>query len=127
MKEQGKIDQILRRSVVAIAPYDESPGSFTQFADPQKLKYYASNGLPIALTNVAPAAEEMSNCGAAILLSRADGYDKWVDAVFHWLDNSDDWFTAAKSSYNYALNFERKYVYVNTFSALLDLVAKKTK
>ena len=127
MKEQGQIDQILRRSVVAIAPYDESPGSFTQFADPQKLKYYASNGLPIALTNVAPAAEEMSNCGAAILLSRADGYDKWVDAVFHWLDNSDDWFTAAKSSYNYALNFERKYVYVNTFSALLDLVAKKTK
>ena len=127
IEDQEKIDQILRHSVVAIAPYDESPGTFTKFADPQKLKYYASNGVPTILTNVAPAAEEMRNCGAAILLSRSDGHSKWIDAIFHWLDNSDDWLAAALSSYSYALNFERKHVYTRIFSTLLNLVAEESK
>ena len=69
----------------------------------------------------------MRNCGAAILLSRSDGHSKWIDAIFHWLDNSDDWLAAALSSYSYALNFERKHVYTRIFSTLLNLVAEESK
>jgi hypothetical protein len=127
IENQGQIDEILRRSVVAVAPKDESPGSFTQFAEPQKLKYYASNGVPTILTNIAPAAEQMENSRAAVLLSQSDGHSKWVDTIFHWLDDSDDWFAHATNSHNYALNFERKHVYTQTFLTLLNLVTEKYK
>lgn len=123
--DQHLIDSILRKSVVAIAPYDETPGSFTQFADPQKLKYYASNGVPTVLTNVAPAAQIMHNRGSAVLLSQVDGVDRWTKAVFNWLDNPDEWIEAAKSSYEYALDFERNSVYSRTFSSLLSQLASK--
>jgi glycosyltransferase involved in cell wall biosynthesis len=122
MENQVQIDEILRCSVVAIAPYDESPGSFTKFADPQKLKYYASNGVPTILTNVAPAAQVMRDRGAALLLSKADGINRWTESIFSWLNNSDLWFEAAKNSYSYALDFERTHVYSRTISSLIGLL-----
>lgn len=123
--DQRQIDSILRKSVVALAPYDETPGSFTQFADPQKLKYYASNGVPTLLTNVAPAAQIMNSRGSAHLLSQSDGVNKWTEAIFNWLDNPEEWITAAKNSYEYALDFERKSVYSRTFASLLGELATK--
>jgi hypothetical protein len=110
---------------VAIAPYDEAPGSFTKFADPQKLKYYASNGVPTILTDVAPAAQVMKKRGAALLLSQTDGINRWTESISGWLNNSDSWYEAAKNSYSYALDFERTYVYSRTISSLIGLLNSK--
>lgn len=123
--EQRQIDSILRKSVVALAPYDETPGSFTQFADPQKLKYYASNGVPTVLTNVAPAAKIMNSRGSAVLLSQSDGVNRWTNAVFNWLNNPEEWIKAANKSFEYALEFERRRIYSRTFSSLLSQLAPK--
>ena len=115
----------MRRCVLALAPYDETPGSFTEFADPQKLKYYAANGLPVILTNVAPSAIAMKESGAAILLSQSDGLGVWVDAILALLDNSEAWEEIANNSFTYALKFERNNVYAETFSSLLSLLESK--
>jgi glycosyltransferase involved in cell wall biosynthesis len=122
IEKQDDINAILRRAVVALAPYDELPGSFTEFADPQKLKYYAANGVPTILTNVAPAAREMERCGAAVLLAQSAGPEKWASVLNNWLNNSSEWYVAAKSSYEYALNFERNHVYSKTFKTLFSLL-----
>lgn len=125
IEDQKQIDLILRGAVVALAPYDETPGSFTKFADPQKLKYYASNGVPVILTDVAPAAVAMKDAGAAKLLSQADGHEAWVSAVMHWLDNSNIWLEAASSSFQYAKSFERNNVYSKTFSSIIQELSSK--
>lgn len=125
IERQPDIDLILRRCVLALAPYDETPGSFTEFADPQKLKYYAANGLPVILTNVAPSAIAMKEIGAAILLSQSDGLGVWVDAILALLDNFEAWEEAANKSFSYALKFERNSVYAETFNSLLSLLESK--
>jgi len=125
VEKQSDVDLILRRCVLALAPYDETPGSFTEFADPQKLKYYAANGLPVILTNVAPSAIVMEDCGAAILLSQSDGLSMWVDAIQALLNNFEAWQKTADNSYTYALKFERNNVYTETFGSLLSLLEIK--
>ena len=125
IEKQLEIDLILRQCVVALAPYDETPGSFTKFADPQKLKYYAANGLPVILTNVAPSAIVMEKCGAAILLSQSDGFGIWVAAIEELLNDYEAWQKSASNSYTYALQFERNNVYTETFGALLSLLEIK--
>lgn len=125
IERQSDIDLILRRCVLALAPYDEAPGSFTEFADPQKLKYYAANGLPVILTNVAPSAIAMKECGAAILLSQSDGLGMWADAILSLLNNFVAWEKSANNSFTYALKFERNNVYTETFGSLLSLLELK--
>ena len=122
VEKQPEIDAILRRAVVALAPYDESPGSFTEFADPQKLKYYAANGVPTILTDVAPAARNMESCGAAVLLTQSDGPEKWASVLNNWLNSEAEWYVAAKNSYEYALNFERNHIYTKTFNTLFSML-----
>ena len=125
IEKQHEIDAILRRAVVALAPYDESPGSFTEFADPQKLKYYAANGVPTILTDVAPAARNMESCGAAVLLTQSDGPEKWASVLTNWLNSEAEWYVAAKNSYEYALNFERNHIYTKTFNTLFSMLSSK--
>lgn len=125
IEKQKEVDEILRRSVVALAPYSEKPGLFTSFADPQKLKYYAANSLPVVLTDVAPAARAMESVGAAIVLSSLDGPSSWTNAIMKLLDSSDYWAQAATASHQYALAFARENIYTATFQAILEYTKRK--
>ena len=111
MENQDEIDEILRTAVVAVAPYSEVPGQFTQFADPQKLKYYAANGLPVILTEVAPAAAKMRETGACTILRQADGPDVWAKEIISLLDDPDRWLDIALNSYRYSIQFNRELIY----------------
>lgn len=118
IERQDEIDEILRSAVVALAPYSEDPGQFTQFADPQKLKYYAANGLPVVLTEVAPAAVKMRDSGAGIILSRSDGSDIWAQTINSLLDDVDKWLGAALDAYRYGLQFNRTQIYSRTLTEI---------
>jgi glycosyltransferase involved in cell wall biosynthesis len=121
-EEQNEVNEILRNSAIALAPYEESTDAFTAFADPQKLKYYAANGLPVVLTNVAPAAQIMSDLGAAIILSQSSPPEEWVDVVMHLLNDEHYWFSAAQAAYDYSKRFDRELVYANTFSEIFNVL-----
>lgn len=118
VQSQRKIDTILRTAVVALAPYSEKPGQFTQFADPQKLKYYAANGLPVILTDVAPAARKMSELGGATVLRHSDGALEWAQTAFALLNDADLWLNAASRAYTYGQQFDRKKIYWETLSII---------
>lgn len=122
VEDQAVIDQILRTATVALAPYNEAEGNFTEFADPQKLKYYAANGLPIILTDVSSPAQVMSKAGAAITLSSLKGVQSWIDSIIFLLDNKDDWYKTAKTAYEYSLAFDREQIYERTFTELISIL-----
>lgn len=124
MEQQADVDAILRRSTVALAPYDESPGLFTRFADPQKLKYYAASSVPVLLTDVAPAARLMERAGAAKVLSAADHPSLWVQSIRRFLDSPEAWMNSARAAHHYALSFERDHIYTRTFEAIVDYMDK---
>ncbi len=123
IEHQGDVDLILRRSVVALAPYSERPGLFTSFADPQKLKYYAANSVPVILTDVAPSARAMESAGAAIIMSASEGPAAWTSQIMKLLDSTGEWMTAAEAAHQYALAFQRERIYMSTFHSILEYTA----
>ena len=119
IENQDEINEILRRSTLAVAPYDETPGQFTSFADPQKLKYYAANSLHVLMTDVAPAARVMAEAGAATLLSASEGVAKWRQIILEFLNSKDKWSRAANGSFAYSRAFDREAIYKSTFHEIL--------
>jgi glycosyltransferase involved in cell wall biosynthesis len=77
------VEAILAEASVGVAPYLTDVGSFTQFADPGKLKAYLGAGLPIVLTPVPPNAKELEESGAALLVeSSPESVASGIQAVF---------------------------------------------
>lgn len=121
-ESQAEVNNILRKCTIALAPFEESSELFTTFADPQKLKYYASNGLPVILTDVATPAKAMSEVGAAIVLSHNNPPQEWVTAITEFLDDENYWSSAAHAAYSYSLRFDRELIYTNTFSEIFNVL-----
>lgn len=121
-ESQAEVNNILRNCTIALAPFEESSQLFTAFADPQKLKYYASNGLPVILTDVATPARTMSEVGAAIVLSHNNPPQVWVTAITQFLDDENYWSSAAHAAYRYSLRFDRELIYTNTFSEIFHVL-----
>jgi glycosyltransferase involved in cell wall biosynthesis len=83
------VERILAAASVGVAPYE--PGSFTQYADPGKLKAYLAAGLPIVTTAVPPNAAELEQAGAAVVV---DGSPAGLaDVVERLLDTPEEWRT----------------------------------
>ncbi len=73
VESHAEIEDRLADSAVAVAPYVPDPTSFTQFADPGKLKTYLACGLPIVMTDVPEFAQTIVLGGAGVIVPyRAD-------------------------------------------------------
>jgi glycosyltransferase involved in cell wall biosynthesis len=68
VKDHKDVESILASGTIAAAPYVKDETTFTQFADPGKLKAYLGASLPIVLTDVPPNARELEKAGAAIIV-----------------------------------------------------------
>ena len=102
------VERILAAASVGVAPYEA--GSFTQYADPGKLKAYLAAGLPIVTTTVPPNARELEEAGAAVLV---DGSPAGIaDAIERLLDTPEEWRTRREA----ALAVARRY----DWSVILD-------
>lgn len=89
IEDHRQVEAILAEGSVGVAPYLTDVGSFTQFADPGKLKAYLGAGLPIVLTSVPPNAKELEESGAALIVessaeSVADGIDAVLSSAAEW-------------------------------------------
>jgi len=77
--DDNKTKQKIAKAHVAVAPYNREEDIFTYYADPGKVKYYLSLGVPLIITNVPLVAKEIAKekCGLVI------NYDKkeLADAV----------------------------------------------
>jgi glycosyltransferase involved in cell wall biosynthesis len=95
------VEQILAAASVGVAPYE--PGSFTQHADPGKLKSYLAAGLPIVTTAVPPNARELEQAGAAVIVDASPA--ELADAVERLIDMPAEWRTRRDA----ALAVARRY------------------
>jgi glycosyltransferase involved in cell wall biosynthesis len=68
VEHHEEVEARIAASVVGLAPYDPRIASFTEFADPGKVKNYLAAGIPVVTTDVVHSATELAAEGAAIVI-----------------------------------------------------------
>jgi glycosyltransferase involved in cell wall biosynthesis len=98
------VERLLAASSLAVAPYRPSATTFTQHADPGKLKAYVAAGLPVLLTDVPPNASELAAEAGAELVS----YDSatLADALASGLASPRRWRERRSAALRYARRFD---------------------
>ncbi len=69
IEDHKKIEEIVSKCRVGLAPYVPDPNSFTWYADPGKPKVYLGSGIPIVITKVPEVAFEVSRRRAGIAIN----------------------------------------------------------
>jgi glycosyltransferase involved in cell wall biosynthesis len=116
--DHRKVEQLLSRSSVAVAPYAQTDETFTRYADPGKLKAYLAAGLPIVLTDVPPNARRLAAEGGAEVV--ADDPAALADAISRALASTEQWRARRESALDYARRFDWN-VLLGELLAKLDL------
>jgi glycosyltransferase involved in cell wall biosynthesis len=104
VEDHRRVEELLARGSIAVAPYDTTPDSFSRYADPGKLKAYLAAGLPIVLTPVPPVAAELAETAGAELVS----FDaqSLADAIEHGLETPERWQERHEAALSYASRFD---------------------
>ncbi len=115
VKSHEDVEKILASGTVAAAPYVKDKESFTQFADPGKLKAYLGAHLPIVLTDVPPNAKSLAQAGAAVLVednpqSVAEGIKKLL--------SQNKWSQAHAAAIEVSKEFDWNNILARTLSSL---------
>jgi glycosyltransferase involved in cell wall biosynthesis len=112
--DHRKVEELLSRSSVAVAPYASTDETFTRYADPGKLKAYLAAGLPVVLTDVPPNARELaSEAGAEVV---GDDPTALADAITRALASPEQW----QARREFALNYARRFDWAVLLGNLLD-------
>lgn len=66
--DDNKAKQKIAKAHIAVAPYNKKEDIFTYYADPGKVKYYLSLGIPLIITDVPSVAKDIAKekCGLVI-------------------------------------------------------------
>ena len=79
VSDHRDVEHLLAGTALGVAPYRAD--SFTQYADPGKLKAYLAAGLPIVLTDVPPNAQELAReAGAELAPFDADALARAIES-----------------------------------------------
>jgi glycosyltransferase involved in cell wall biosynthesis len=111
---------ILGRCCVGFAPYVSDPASFSNFADPSKVKNYIQASLPVFISNVTHNAQLIVDKGAGELI----GTDpiEIADSTASLLKNPDAWLEKALASERLALEYDWAQLLDNFFD--IELIQK---
>lgn len=104
IKEHKDVEALLAKATLAVAPYVEDKDSFTQFADPGKIKAYLGASLPVVLTAVPPNAAELEKAGAAVIVEDSPG--ALADGIASMLYDETKWLNAHRAAAKLAEDFD---------------------
>jgi glycosyltransferase involved in cell wall biosynthesis len=83
LDDHREVDALLASAAIGVAPYDTGMESFTQYADPAKLRGYTAAGLPVLVTSVPPNVDELvRDAGAELVAFRAEDIARAIDGLF---------------------------------------------
>jgi glycosyltransferase involved in cell wall biosynthesis len=68
VEQHEEVERLIAGAAVGLAMYDPAIRSFTQFADPGKVKNYLAAGVPVATTDFVHSATELAEERAAIVV-----------------------------------------------------------
>ena len=104
LDDHREVDALLASAAIGIAPYDTGMESFTQYADPAKLRGYTAAGLPVLVTSVPPNADELAHAaGAEIVPFRAEEIASAIDRL---LVDPDEWRRRRAAALAYSAGFD---------------------
>ena len=118
VEDHKDVEKMLAHSTVAVATYKPDPGSFTNWADPSKLKNYLSAGLPIFLTSVPPVAKELERANCAIIVPYKE--NQLAEKIIYLLNNEVMLKQYIKNAVNFAKQYDWNLVFTNALSSSLD-------
>ncbi len=81
---QEELSDAAAKCFCGLALYDTSPGNFTHYADPGKVKSYIEMGLPVVMTRISEIAPYVEKFKAGVVL---DSITDLPDAVVRIADN----------------------------------------
>jgi glycosyltransferase involved in cell wall biosynthesis len=108
---QFEMEKLLEKSQLAFALYDCDNKSFSYYADPSKIKQYASKGIPTVVTNFSPYAEKLIQ---SKILMEAENLEKLVEATTLLFKNEEVWNAYSNS----IIKFARMNTWENNFNRL---------
>lgn len=114
VSEGTVIHRILSAGGIGLALYEDYEDSFTRFADPTKLKTYASAALPMIVSDVPAAAAHLILSGAAVG-ARPDG--KAVEQATRMLLSDPERYQSASIA---SWSFARDLSWTTIFQKALD-------
>lgn len=99
VEKHEDIERELAKSTISLAMYKPDPNSFTNWADPGKLKNYLAAGCPVVLTSVPPVAREIEEkrCGVISEYDEKDFAGKVMELLGNtrllreYSDNATKW------------------------------------
>jgi glycosyltransferase involved in cell wall biosynthesis len=104
VSDHREVDRLVASAAVAAAPYATNVESFTQYADPSKLRSYTGAGLPIVLTDVPPNARELQErAGAEVVHDTPEAFAAGIRAV---LASPEEWGRRRAAALAYADGFD---------------------
>jgi phosphatidylinositol alpha-1,6-mannosyltransferase len=68
LDRHDEVEDLIAGSAVGVAVYDPSIASFTEFADPGKIKNYLAAGIPVVTTPVIHSAPELAASRAGLVV-----------------------------------------------------------
>jgi glycosyltransferase involved in cell wall biosynthesis len=102
--DHREVERVLADGAIAVAPYRPDDTSFTQYADPGKLKAYLAAGLPVVLTPVPPNAETLAReAGAELVASDAGALAR---AISSGLADAGRWQERRGAALSYIRRFD---------------------
>jgi glycosyltransferase involved in cell wall biosynthesis len=116
VESHQEVEDILASGTVAVAPYQVDKDSFTQFADPGKLKAYLGAYLPIVLTDVPPNAKDLAASGAAIIVK--DTPESIADGIEQLLSSKPKYQNAVAAAKKEAAHFDWEIILRDALNAL---------
>lgn len=110
------VNNLLRSSAIAIAPYEDNNKTFTRYTDPGKVKDYLACGLPVIITKVPQVAWEIdkNKCGLAINYNQ----EELSKAIITLLKNKNLLGLCRKN----ALKMAKKYTWDKIFNKALSQI-----
>ena len=100
VNDPTRFQEILAGCSIGCAPYRKDPSSFSNFADPSKVKSYLGASLPVIITDVPPIARTLEATGAAVVAEPEPA--DLARAARVLLDDRAAWQRARRSSGNFA-------------------------
>ena len=108
-----KLEKIMSRAHVAVAPYREKKSNFSYYGDPGKVKSYLSLGLPVIITEVPAVASDLEKYKCGLVINYSE--DRLIGAL-------ERFFLDLKFSYKYrknALKFASRFTWEKIYQEAL--------
>ena len=116
IEDHKKIEKIVSKCKVGLAPYVPDPNSFTWYADPGKPKVYLGCGIPVIITKVPEVAYEISKREAGIAINYNS--HELSEAIIKILSDNSLYQTFRSNTIKFASQLDWDSVFTEAFSKI---------